>query len=146
MNRIRARKIGAGGWRLNVSDVLVYFDVKTLLVCHWPCFKRTPSLYHSTTMSGSPTGTRRHSKCAGSFSSNLVCGFIWVLNLGGRGLSFWNMSSGGNSPALAYEGAIGTDGGLAGGSLEQNTSRPTWKKLAGLFSANLSKTVRHRHI
>jgi len=44
------------------------------------------------------------------------------LNLGGRGRSFWNMSSGGSSAALAYEGAIGADGVLSGGSL-QNTSK-----------------------
>jgi len=36
------------------------------------------------------------------------------------------MSSGGSSPALAYEGPVGADGGLTGGSLEENTSsRPT---------------------
>jgi len=92
---------------------------------HWPCFSSMPSLYHSTTMSGSPTGTKRHSKCAGSFSINRVNGFIGVLNLGGRGLSLWNMSSGGSSPILAYDGAVGADGALSGGSL----CKPAWEKL-----------------
>jgi len=54
------------------------------------------------------------------FSINLVSGFIGVLNLGGRGRSFWNMSSGGSSPALACEGPIGADGALSGGSLHQH--------------------------
>jgi len=93
---------------------------------NWPCFSRTPSLYHSTTMSGSPTGTSLHSKWAGSFSINLVAGFIGVLNFGGRGLSFWNMSSGGSSPARAYEGTVGAEGALSGGSLQENSDRQTW--------------------
>jgi len=35
------------------------------------------------------------------------------------------MSSGGSSPILAYDGAVGADGALSGGTL----CKPAWKKL-----------------